>query len=805
VRDFDKLDEYEIETIVYNKDASNSQSFLTTYENQDGTMVLSDDTNGTNTVIRDDFTVAAQFNTANKVSLFGMSDENSDSVVYVFSGNTLINTILKDGNVSGFWQEDISISNGYKIQIVSTGQNGEITAKEYTFSGSYSAGSSVHFKEISVDTTPGYLNIDETIIVDDMLMGGLEITGLENKTAWYFKYNAGSSWELGGYGDSDTTLDLSSGTHESVFVKTVDVAGNEYTKEYKDITIGAIFSGAETNSGSDNYLSASGYAAAGSAVSYSGYRSGIVYANANGYWSVNQYLGSSGRGMKSMTFSGHGDDDITRSFSVSERGYDPITELEDGGYVVTWISDSSADTRDDDGFGVFAQRYAQDGTLVGNSFLVNTHTLGNQTDSDVVGLKDGGYIVTWQSENQDGSSWGVYSQRFDVNNEKVGIETLINETTQNSQISPEITSLENGGYVVVWQSEELSANGSFDIYVKVYNELGEVVSSETLVNNIVENSQELPQITNLTNGGFVVTWQSFDIDSNKYEVKTQTYDSNGNKDGDIVEITKDTLDENSNPFVSSMSNGGYVLSWINTTQNEREVVTQMFNSQGVATTNEVVVDTFVGDINTAEIAQYKDSYAIVIGTQDNVTIKVMDGETEVKEIVIDKDIDMTEPHITSLKDGGFLTTWTEVKENGNMQVVGQRFTEDASKTGDEFAIGKVVNNDTSRLILEDEYADINFDALAASLTSDKLTIDMSEGNYTVHDVKLEDVLIVSDSSNDLVFVGDNGDKIDLSNNDEWSKSENKIKIDGEEDEFFVYTNTKDPASKLFIDEDISVI
>jgi hypothetical protein len=93
--------------------------------------------------------------------------------------------------------------------------------------------------------------------------------------------------------------------------------------------------------------------------------------------------------------------------------------------------------------------------------------INEQTDSDVVGLKDGGFVVVWQSEHQDVSGWGVYLQRFDANGNKVGAETLVNSTTERNQSNPEITSLENGGFVVVWQGDEINNIGSNDIFIKV--------------------------------------------------------------------------------------------------------------------------------------------------------------------------------------------------------------------------------------------------------------------------------------------------------------------------------------------------
>jgi hypothetical protein len=85
-----------------------------------------------------------------------------------------------------------------------------------------------------------------------------------------------------------------------------------------------------------------------------------------------------------------------------------VTRLSDGGYVVTWMSLS----QDGSGYGIYAQQYDQLGNAVGGETPVNTTTAGDQLWPYVSILSDGGYVVTWTSDSQDGSGWGVYSRAF---------------------------------------------------------------------------------------------------------------------------------------------------------------------------------------------------------------------------------------------------------------------------------------------------------------------------------------------------------------------------------------------------------
>ena len=85
-----------------------------------------------------------------------------------------------------------------------------------------------------------------------------------------------------------------------------------------------------------------------------------------------------------------------------------ITSLADGGFVVTWIDN----VLDGSSYGIFGQRYTSAGLASGVEFRVNTTTSNEQRYPTITGLPDGGFMVTWMSYLQDGSVWGIYGQRY---------------------------------------------------------------------------------------------------------------------------------------------------------------------------------------------------------------------------------------------------------------------------------------------------------------------------------------------------------------------------------------------------------
>ena len=112
---------------------------------------------------------------------------------------------------------------------------------------------------------------------------------------------------------------------------------------------------------------------------------------------------------------------------TSNSQYNPdVTGLKDGGFVVTWRDDSS---QGGSSYEVRAQVFDAAGQEVGYSFGVNTYKDNYQYQAKVEALDDGGFVVAWTSQNQDGSSYGVYAQRYDATGQTVDGEFRVNTYT----------------------------------------------------------------------------------------------------------------------------------------------------------------------------------------------------------------------------------------------------------------------------------------------------------------------------------------------------------------------------------------
>jgi hypothetical protein len=74
----------------------------------------------------------------------------------------------------------------------------------------------------------------------------------------------------------------------------------------------------------------------------------------------------------------------------------------------------------------------------GPELQVNTVTAGHQSVPSVAASANGDFVAAWRSLNQDGSSWGVFAQRFSSTGDRVGAESRVNTFTPDFQLAPSL-------------------------------------------------------------------------------------------------------------------------------------------------------------------------------------------------------------------------------------------------------------------------------------------------------------------------------------------------------------------------------
>ena len=247
----------------------------------------------------------------------------------------------------------------------------------------------------------------------------------------------------------------------------------------------------------------------------------------------------------------------TETFA-SQHGPTVAAALGDGGWVVVW----SSELQDGNGEGVFAQRFDANGQNVGGEFQVNDFTLNNQSAVTATALDNGGFVVSWTSEGQDGDSGGVFAKQYDTNGTALTAEFQVNTISANLQRISDVSALSDGGYVIVWESNNAGAdNNAKGVFGQRYDASSNPVGGEFLVNTETVFDQQLPEVAGLVNGGFVVTWESFGNDGDNFGVFGQMHDASGAPSGGEFQVNTETAGIQGRPHVSALSDGGFIIVW----------------------------------------------------------------------------------------------------------------------------------------------------------------------------------------------------------------------------------------------------
>jgi VCBS repeat-containing protein len=318
-----------------------------------------------------------------------------------------------------------------------------------------------------------------------------------------------------------------------------------------------------------------------------------------------------------------------------------LTALSNGGFVAVWNSFG----QDGSSYGVYGQRYDAAGDAVGVEFQINTTTADSQEAPSAATLASGDFVTVWQSWNQDGDGAGIYGQILDADGNAVGSEFQVNTTTADNQLGADVAALSSGGFVTVWQSN-LQDGSQGGIYGQRFDGAGNALGTEFQINSFITGNQSNASVATLAAGGFVAVWQSDVQDGSQGGIYGQRFDDSGVSLGTEFQINSFTSGDQSEPDVAALSNGGFVAVWQSDGQDGSSygIYGQLYDASGTAVGAEFRVNTMTADI------------------QWNASVAALPG-------------------------GGFVTVWASPDPSLSYWVVnGQKYDSSGNPAGGEFQI-----------------------------------------------------------------------------------------------------------------------
>lgn len=285
-------------------------------------------------------------------------------------------------------------------------------------------------------------------------------------------------------------------------------------------------------------------------------------------------------------------------------------------FVVVWDSVGQDGGSD----GIFAQRYAGNGSAVGAEFQVNVTTAGAQRQPSVAMADDGRFLVTWTGQVTGTSKSDVFGRLFAADGTPATGELAVNTTTADYQQRPVATKIPgNGGFVVGWESNDADPNLGFEVYLRKFDAAGAALTSEIRANSttgfdqanvalsVAPNAQGLvacwdswsqdvadswgvacrffnmaalnsvgpdfvpylvpdesqlgPTVSHVADGSVLVGWSSCGLDGDGMGVQYQRFTSTGIADGPRVQANRTWAGGQSKLFIAPFALGHFMVGW----------------------------------------------------------------------------------------------------------------------------------------------------------------------------------------------------------------------------------------------------
>ncbi len=315
----------------------------------------------------------------------------------------------------------------------------------------------------------------------------------------------------------------------------------------------------------------------------------------------------------------------------------------DGSFIIAWV-DGRSQGRD-----IYAQRYTSAGVKIGENIKVNDDDIDNYTLSPSVDISpDGNFIITW-ADYREAEIFNIYAQRFSNDGTPLGNNFRVNFLSATLNYNPVVACKPNGGFIICWgdsdeggKDELISYQKQIDklynsdsiylapnIWAQIFLSDGTPLGENFIVNDDLGMAAQLcPDISVDGNGNFVIAWVDWRNDAG--EIFLQRYL------GDGTPIGSNFLSENplysgfqNLPSIAYGASGNFTLAWLDYRNEKTDIFCRQFSSDGNPLGNSFQVNNNIED----DMLSYP---CISIGENDNFIISWTDNRNETKDIYAQK-------------------------------------------------------------------------------------------------------------------------------------------------------------------------
>jgi Ca2+-binding RTX toxin-like protein len=223
-----------------------------------------------------------------------------------------------------------------------------------------------------------------------------------------------------------------------------------------------------------------------------------------------------------------------RSLTIDDvwvANYSPkIESLDSGGFVLSWFGQAAPNNTEKN---IYAQILDENWNEIVSKITVNEHTgllSSSAYSQDIAALSDGSFVIVWAAQTQSGKK--VFAQKLDSNGDFDAPALLVSSFEYSIQHMPQISPIVDGGYFVSWHSDE--QEGASDsgmqagIYGRYFDALSTPLTADIHINDTADDIQQHPSVAALANGQTLISWTTYNQDGQSQSIYGKRLDDQEN-------------------------------------------------------------------------------------------------------------------------------------------------------------------------------------------------------------------------------------------------------------------------------------
>ena len=212
------------------------------------------------------------------------------------------------------------------------------------------------------------------------------------------------------------------------------------------------------------------------------------------------------------------------------------------------------------------------------------------------------------------------------------------------------------------------------------------------INTTTNNAQYAPAVTTLSDGGWVITWTGTGVGDGQ-GIFCQRYDKSGSPVGEETAVNSTTEQPQAMPSVAALSDGGWLVAWTGNGANDSHgIFTQRYDATGTPIGTETQVITSTEDEIYPSVTGLSDGGWVASWESNGQLFSQRydaDNHPAGSEVLVSQTCRQHSSSTTALSDGGWVVSWYEVDAQATYigRTVLQRYDSDGDPAGAPLSFG----------------------------------------------------------------------------------------------------------------------